>query len=143
VPNTNINHKFGRSAAIWCVLPDEVREGWDSNLVWDLEHGAEKILEGDAKLIADFGEAKKCIATAPSLIAARPTADLAFGDLTTNVVFRTVGVQRDLRSLENHQQFGFVGTRRLSRRSRLTKPVVRLKKRSKRSRNCALRLAPR
>jgi hypothetical protein len=36
-------------------------------------------------------------------------ADLSLGDLAANIVLRTVGVERDLRSVEHHQQFGLVG----------------------------------
>ena len=42
-------------------------------------------------------------------VAAGAAADLALGDLAADVVLRAVGVQRDLRAVEHHQQLGLVG----------------------------------
>ena len=42
-------------------------------------------------------------------IAAGTAAELASGHVAANVVLRSVGVQRDVGSVEHHQQFGFVG----------------------------------
>ena len=36
-------------------------------------------------------------------------ADLALGDVAADVIFRSIGVQRDLGPVEHHQQFGLVG----------------------------------
>ncbi len=47
-------------------------------------------------------------AIAPEVASSTPT-DLPLGDLAADVVLRAVGVQRDFRAVENHQQFGFVG----------------------------------
>ena len=49
------------------------------------------------------------IAAVAADVAAGAAADLALGDLAADVVFGAVGVERDLRAIEHHQQFGLVG----------------------------------
>ena len=44
-------------------------------------------------------------------MAAGAAADLASGDVTADVVFRSVGVQGDFGALQHHQQFGLVGVK--------------------------------
>src|SRR5438132_271299 len=48
-------------------------------------------------------------AAVAAFIAARAAADLAFCDLAADVVFGAVGVERNLRAVEHHEQFGFIG----------------------------------
>jgi len=60
-------------------------------------------------------------------------ADLSLGYLATDVVFRAVGVQRDLGVVEHHQQLGLVGVQPLKQAVEGgRKPVLRRKMRSKR-----------
>src|SRR5947209_4063684 len=61
---------------------------------------SEIIPERDAKLGAGMHQAKKRVAAITAGIAAGPAADLALDD---------VGVQRNLRPVEHHQQLGFIG----------------------------------
>ncbi len=84
----------------------EVGDGW---VAGDDEPGAEVVPERDAELGAGLGEAEEGIAAVAAGIAARAAADLAFGHLAADVVFRAVGVERDLRAIEHHQQFRLVG----------------------------------
>ena len=49
------------------------------------------------------------VTTIAAGVASGPAADLAPGHLTANVVFRSVGVERDFRPLEHHQQLGLIG----------------------------------
>ena len=71
--------------------------------------GAEIIPEGEAELGAGFSEAEKGVAAIAPEIAAGAAADLALGHLAADGVFSAVGVQRDVRPIEGHQQLGFVG----------------------------------
>src|SRR3982074_3419812 len=88
---------------------DEFREVGDGSVSGDIEPGAEIIPEGDAELGAGFGEAEEGIPAVASGIAAGAAADFAFGDVAADVVFGAVGVEWDLRVIEHHQQFGFIG----------------------------------
>ena len=71
--------------------------------------GAEIVPEGAAELGTGFGEAEEGIAAIAAEITAGATADLAFRHLTADGIFGAVGMQRDLRPIEGHQQLGFVG----------------------------------
>ena len=62
----------------------------------DTEAVAEVIPECDAELATCLGEAKEGVAAVAASVAAGATADMAFGDLAADVVFRAVGVQRNL-----------------------------------------------
>src|SRR5208282_683925 len=59
-----------------------------------LQPAAKIIPHRDAQLVAGLGETQKRIATIAADIAARPRTDLAPRDITTDVIFRSVGVQR-------------------------------------------------
>src|ERR1700676_570197 len=74
-----------------------------------LEPAAQIVPDRDSELVAGLNETEESIATIPADVASRPGADLAACDLTANVVFRTVGVERDFRSVQHHQQLGLVG----------------------------------
>jgi hypothetical protein len=69
----------------------------------------EIIPEGDAELGAGLGQAEEGVAAITPEVAAGAAADLAPGDLATDVVLRSIGMQRDLRVVENQEQFGLFG----------------------------------
>ena len=69
----------------------------------------EIIPEDDSQFFASFGEAKESIAAIATDIAAGAAADLAFGDVSPNIVFRAVGVERDFGPLKHFEQLGLVG----------------------------------
>ena len=73
------------------------------------EPAAEIIPDGDAELVTCLGEAQEGIAAITAGIAACPGADLPARDLTADVVLRAIGVERDLRAFQHHQQLGLVG----------------------------------
>src|SRR3954453_1380928 len=75
----------------------------------DREPAAKIIPEANVQLGACLGQPEESIAAVASKGASRATADLAFGALAADVVLRAVGVQRDLRAVERHQQFCLVG----------------------------------
>ena len=78
-------------------------------MVDDAKPVAEIIPERDAQLGASVHQTQERVATIAAGIAARSAADLALDDLAADVALRTVGVERDLRPIEHHQQLGFVG----------------------------------
>ena len=88
---------------------DELREVGDGAGFGAAQPGAEIVPESDAELGAGFGKAEEGIAAIASEIAAGATANLALGDLAADGVFGAVGVQRNFRPVESHQQLGFVG----------------------------------
>ena len=73
------------------------------------EARAEIIPKGDAVLVAGLDQRQEGIAAVASDVAAGSAADLALGDEGTDVVFGAVGMERDLRAIEHHQQFSLVG----------------------------------
>jgi hypothetical protein len=79
--------KPGQSAAIerQRPLPDEVRKVWNGRFVFDLEPCAEIVPENDAQFGAGLGQTEESVAA----IAA--------------------GMERDVGSLENPEEFEFVG----------------------------------
>jgi hypothetical protein len=77
--------------------------------VGDEEAAAEITPEPNAELLAGFPQAEEGVAAVATLIGAGAAGDFAFDHLAADVVFGAVGVQRDLRSIEGHQQFGLVG----------------------------------
>src|SRR5690242_14393446 len=103
------------------ILKSRAKLGWLSPAadeigkfghVWmpdDAEPVSEVIPERDTKLGAGMHQTKERVAAITTGIAAGPAADLALGDLAADVALRTVGVQRNLRPVEHHQQLGFVG----------------------------------
>ena len=75
----------------------------------DGQSGAEIVPERDFELGAGLEETQEGVSTIATDIAARAAADLSPGDVAADVVLRSVGVQRDLGSVEDHQQLGLVG----------------------------------
>ena len=90
-------------------MPDNGWQVWDLRLVWNGKPRAEVIPEGDAELGAGLVEAEKGIAAIATRIASGAAAHLSFGDLTADIVLRSIGVQRNLGPIEHHQQFALVG----------------------------------
>ena len=61
--------------------------------------------EGDAELATGLHQAEHDVACLATIGAHRATRDPALGDAGAQVVFGGIGVERDLRSLHNLQQF--------------------------------------
>ena len=78
-------------------------------MIWHPETCAEIVPEGESELCAGLEEAQEGVAAIAARIASCAAADFALGDLATNIVFRSVGVERNFGPFEHHQQFGLVG----------------------------------
>ena len=92
---------------------DEVWKLRDGRTAADAEPGAKIVPEGDAELPAGLGEPEEGVAAVAADVAVGSAADVALGHLAADVVFRAVGVQRDFRVIEHHQQLGLVGVQPL------------------------------
>ena len=88
---------------------DDLRQVRNGRRSWDDQSVAEIVPEGNAELRTGFGEPEKGIVAIAPGVAAGSAADLSPGDLAADVIFRSVGVQRDLRAIEDEEQFGLVG----------------------------------
>src|SRR5258708_30552777 len=88
---------------------DEGREAWDGRVVGDFEPVGEIVPEGDTELGAGFGQAEESIAAISPCIASGSAADLSLDDVAADIALRSVGLERDLWPIENHQQFGLAG----------------------------------
>ena len=74
------------------------------------QHGRPEGVVRDDQPDAREGQAGRCHRISfAARIASCASADLALGDLATNIVFRSVGVERNFGPFEHHQQFGLVG----------------------------------
>src|SRR6266851_6683716 len=91
------------------ALLDELGQRWDIRTVWHCETGAEVVPECDAELCAGFGEAEEGVAAVATGVASGAAADLSLCDLAADIVFRSVGVERNFGTIEHHQQFALVG----------------------------------
>ena len=60
-----------------------------------------------------FDEPEEGVAAVASDVAVGAATDVTLGHLAADVVFRAVGVQRDLGMVEHHQEFGLVGVQPL------------------------------
>jgi len=80
---------------------DEFRQGRNGGLTLDIETAAQIVPESDAVLGAGFGEAEEGIAAIAADVAACSCADFALGHLASDVVFRAVGVERDVGPVED------------------------------------------
>ena len=76
---------------------------------WHTEAVAEIIPETDSLLGAGFHEAEEGIAAIAAQIGAGAGGDFAPRHLAADVVFRAVGVQRDLRPFQHREQILFLG----------------------------------
>src|SRR3954452_6253936 len=97
--------RSGRLAA----TADQVRQVGNERLACHVEPAAQVIPERDALLGTGLGQTEKSIAAIASDLAAGAGTDLAAGDVAADVVLGAIGVQRDLRPLQYHQQLGLVG----------------------------------
>jgi hypothetical protein len=70
---------------------------------------AEVIPECHAELGASVHEAEEGVSAVTAIVAVGTTADLSLDDVTANVAFRSVGVERNFRPLKDGEQFGLVG----------------------------------
>ena len=84
-------------------------EWFDDCVPGDLEPAAQIIPDRDAELVAGFAEAEESIAAIPPDVTPRSAADLPPRDVASDVILRSVGVQRNFRPFEHHQQLGLVG----------------------------------
>src|SRR6202451_2482505 len=105
----------------------------------DFEACAEVVPEFDAVLAAGLQEAEKAVAAIAAGATAGSAADLALGDLATNVVLGAVGVQWDLGPSSTISNSLLLARRRASRRSSEAKRVLWPKIRSNRADKTALR----
>src|SRR5271165_4717434 len=92
---------------------DEVGEAGHRRGAGGTEPGAEIVPEREAELLARLAEAEEGVAAVAAGVGLGAAADLAFGHLAADVVLRTIGVQRDLRVVEHHQELGLVGVQPL------------------------------
>src|ERR1039458_1170287 len=76
-----------------------------------LEPAAQVIPDSDPELSARLAKPQQSIAAITSEIASCPGADFAARDLTSDIALRAVGVQRNFRPVEHHQQLGLVGVK--------------------------------
>src|SRR5712691_9553598 len=90
-------------------MPDEAGEVGDLTMGRDGEAVAEIIPKEDAELGASLDQAEEGVAAIAPDVAAGAAADLAPDDLAADVALGAVGVQRDLRVVENQQQLGLFG----------------------------------
>ena len=74
----------------------------------DGEPVAEVVPEGDAELGAGLSQTEEGISAVAAGVAARPAADLALGDLTTNIVLRAVSYVRKLVTELSGGVFGYL-----------------------------------
>jgi hypothetical protein len=74
----------------------------------DVQPGAEVIPKSNAQFKASFCQAEEAVAAITTEVTARAAADLAPGYLSANVIFRSIGVERDFGTVEHHQQLGLV-----------------------------------
>ena len=92
------------------MLADESGEAWDDRRFRQSEAVAKIIPEADGLLGACFISPRK-VATIAACIRTGSGGDFAARHLAANIVFRAVGVQRDLRALQHHEQFVFLCTK--------------------------------
>jgi hypothetical protein len=84
---------------------------WNLRLVWHGQSRAEVIPEGDAEFGACLVEAEKGIAAIATRITSGTATHLSVSNLTADVVFRSIGVQRNLGPIEHHEQLTLVGVK--------------------------------
>src|SRR3979411_948604 len=82
---------------------------FDDDVPCHLEPATEIIPDRDAELVAGLGQTEESIATVAAAIAACSGTDLPPCDVTADVVFGAIGVERNLRPLQYHQQCSLVG----------------------------------
>src|SRR5258708_21978080 len=90
-------------------MSDEVGEKGHFGMAWGGETVAKIVPERNAEFVASFCQAEEGSAAFAPGVAASAAADLAPGDLAADIVLRSVGVQRDVRAVEDEKQFGLIG----------------------------------
>jgi hypothetical protein len=87
---------------------DEVWKGRDGN-AWDIEACTEVVPKADAELGAGLGEGEEGIARIATEIATGAAGDFAPCDVTTDIVLRAIGVERNIGALDHLEQLRLVG----------------------------------
>ena len=90
-------------------MADKFREPWDGGRLGHLQTIAEVVPKANGVLGAGFHEPEERIAAVAPGIGSCAGRDFAPRYLTADIVFRTVGVQRDLRPRQHRQQVLFPG----------------------------------
>jgi hypothetical protein len=106
--------KFRGGWSAWGCA-DEGREDGDVR-AGDAETVAEVVEEGILSFHAGLGEAEHDLAGLAALFTDGSARDFALGDEGADVVFRGVGVERDLRSFEHAQKLVFAQERALQQK---------------------------
>ena len=111
-----------------CATADDVRQVRDIGAGEDTEPGAKIIPKADAELAAGLGEAEESVAAVATSVAAGAAADVTLGNLAADVVFRAIGVQRDLKQLGADRlvlpDLPLVGLQYFARRMTARKPAA-------------------
>jgi hypothetical protein len=81
------------------------------------------VKERDAELAAGLQETQHDIARGPACIAHGATGDFSLGHASADVVFGTIGVERDLRTLQHPEQLEFASMK--PRKEAIQKRVTR------------------
>ncbi len=92
---------------------NKVWHRWNDRLAWDAEAVAEIIPECYTELGSGAHQSEEGVATVATIDTASSATDLALGDMKADVALGAVGVERDLRPIEHHQQLWLVGVQPL------------------------------
>ena len=84
-------------------------ERFDDRCPGHVESATQIIPDRDTQFVACLGDAQEGVAAIPSDLTEGSGADLSPSEVTADVVFRSVGVERDVWPFQHHQQFGLVG----------------------------------
>ena len=76
--------------------------------VRDGEARAEIVPERDPQFETGFCQTNEAVAAVGTRVTAGATANLSPCHLSANVIFRSIGVERNLGTLEHHEQFGLL-----------------------------------
>jgi hypothetical protein len=87
------------------------------------------IPESSAEFEASFCQAQEAVSAIAIRVTAGAAADLSPGHLTANVIFRSVGVERDFGPVEHQEQLGLVFVQPFEQTVE-TNPVLSVKMRS-------------
>jgi hypothetical protein len=91
------------------LLAEQLRQRRNEGCVFDGEAVGEIIPEADFEFGAGLGERDENVAAIAAVVAAGAAAEATPGDVGADVVFGSVGMQRDFRAIEHPEQFGLVG----------------------------------
>src|SRR5664279_1548583 len=93
----------------WCgdsSTANDVGEACDG-IGGNAEAIAEVSPERDGVLLAGLFQREKGVPTPPAVVATSAAADFSYGDWIADILFGTVGVERNLGPVECDQQLGF------------------------------------